>query len=552
MANLKSLSVDGNLILEKATGTQGNIDTSSTMFADSTARGLPHTGATEPAVVFNPNVANQFVVAYVDTGDGNKGKVVCGTVYYQTLGGNTKLAINWGAVALIAPGSGTSTVSPSIAFDGATNASANSLNRFVVAYRDAGDSNYSKVVVMQYAADLTISRGPVKTVASVHAQTMHVAFDPNTLGRFVITYWSATSTPAVSVCTINSSTNVITVGTALTSNGGDDNGIVFWDTNTASRFIWAGRLTHVSNQLWANIGQVSGTTVTWNGSTRLVNADCSHISGAWDPSYSGRFVIAYSSPFNGTRLGKAVAAIVSGSAGSWTFGNTYLDPTEYTFNNASTEMTSISFSNIYKKFIIAYKDTANSNRGTAIVGTLGSGGAPYITQITYGSEVPFTAASSDLSFVGQSVSGNYMAGSYFNAYRGNEGQFVVVSSATADGAVVGDIQQGHLTIDVAAGNFFEVDLGSGGSPSNIAEDIQKFITNNVNATSSQISSFDLKIIGRGSDSPTFDAPLDNIKWVGGTAPTFTSVPNDAVDILRFTTYDNGTTWYGEVVGLNFT
>ena len=59
MANLKSLSVDGNLILEKATGTQGVIDTSSTMFADSTARGLPHTGAIEPAIAFNPNVADE-------------------------------------------------------------------------------------------------------------------------------------------------------------------------------------------------------------------------------------------------------------------------------------------------------------------------------------------------------------------------------------------------------------------------------------------------------------------------------------------------------------
>jgi len=549
MANLKSLNVDGALILDKGTGTQGVIDTSSTMFADSTARGLPHTGATEPVIAFNPNVANQFVVAYVDTGDGNKGKVVCGTVYYQTLGGNTKLAINWGAVALIAPGSGTSTGSPSIAFDGASSSSSSPSNRFVVAYRDAGDSNYSKAVVMLIAADLSISRGPVKTVASVNAQTMCVAFDPGTLGRFVITYWQAAQTPAVSVCTINSSTNVITVGTALTSNGGESNGIVFWDTNNQSRIIWAGRLTHVSNQLWANIGQVTGTTIVWNGSARLVNADCSHISGAWDPSYSGRFVLAYSSPFNGTKLGKSVSAIVSGSAGSWTFGNTYLDPTQYTFNNASTEMTSIAFSNIYRKFIVAYKDTANSNRGTVVMGTLDS--APPYLAITYGSEVPFTAATTDLSFVGQSVAADYMSGNYFNAYRGNEGQFVVVSSASGNGAIVGDIQQGQLTIDMAAGNFFELDMDVGGS-GNIAEDVQKFITNNVNATSSQISSFDLKITGRGSDSPTFDAPLDNIKWVGGTAPTLTSVPNNAVDILRFTTYDNGTTWYGEVVGLNFT
>ena len=38
-----------------------------------------------------------------------------------------------------------------------------------------------------------------------------------------------------------------------------------------------------------------------------------------------------------------------------------------------------------------------------------------------------------------------------------------------------------------------------------------------------------------------------IKWAGGTGPTLTQTEN-AVDVYSFTTYDNGATWYGEIVG----
>ena len=41
-----------------------------------------------------------------------------------------------------------------------------------------------------------------------------------------------------------------------------------------------------------------------------------------------------------------------------------------------------------------------------------------------------------------------------------------------------------------------------------------------------------------------------IKWPASTGPTI-STGNDAVDILKFTTYDQGTTWHGETIGQNF-
>lgn len=42
----------------------------------------------------------------------------------------------------------------------------------------------------------------------------------------------------------------------------------------------------------------------------------------------------------------------------------------------------------------------------------------------------------------------------------------------------------------------------------------------------------------------------SVKWAGGTAPTLSTTAN-AVDIVVFESIDGGTTWYGSLVGTNF-
>ena len=387
MANLQSTTIAGG-ITEKSVVKL--VDRSSTMFTDSTASNFTTSAILYPVIAFNPQTAthsNQFVIAYADADDGNKGKIVAGTVSGTT--------ITWGTVTTITS-AGTNTAGLTIAFDSKTTA-----NRLVVAYRDVADSNYSKAVVMIVENNLSITRGPVKTVASVHAQSPWIAFAPQTPGKFAMTYWSATSTPAVSICSINDSTNVITVGTPATSNPGTDSGIVFWDPNNVTKFVWAGRLTHVSNHLYAMVGQIASentTTITWQASSRMVAADTYHISGAFNPNVADQFVLSYSSPFNSTKLGKALVGTISGSTGLWTIG---ANPTEYTFNNASTEKTSISFDpNTHidsNKFVISYLDVANSNRGTAIEGTLTD------ATIAYDSEQVFNTGLTHLDTTGQNI-----------------------------------------------------------------------------------------------------------------------------------------------------
>lgn len=53
--------------------------------------------------------------------------------------------------------------------------------------------------------------------------------------------------------------------------------------------------------------------------------------------------------------------------------------------------------------------------------------------------------------------------------------------------------------------------------------------------------------GTGGFTTTWPA---SVQWAGGTDPTLTTTAN-AVDILVFETLNGGTTWYGSLVGANF-
>jgi hypothetical protein len=105
-----------------------------------------------------------------------------------------------------------------------------------------------------------------------------------------------------------------------------------------------------------------------------------------------------------------------------------------------------------------------------------------------------------------------------------------------------------VSIDISTANFFQLDLQS--ASGNIAT----FTIAGVK--SGYVNSFVLKIITHlvSSNPDVFRqfnwASLSAFKWSGGSAPILTTTDN-AVDILSFTTYDNGTTWYGNLVGVDF-
>ena len=99
-----------------------------------------------------------------------------------------------------------------------------------------------------------------------------------------------------------------------------------------------------------------------------------------------------------------------------------------------------------------------------------------------------------------------------------------------------------VSIDISTANFFQLDLQT--ASGNIAT----FTIAGVK--SGYVNSFVLKITQSSTAKDFTWGSLSAFKWPGGTAPTL-SIGTDDIDILSFTTYDNGTTWYGGVVGVDF-
>lgn len=71
------------------------------------------------------------------------------------------------------------------------------------------------------------------------------------------------------------------------------------------------------------------------------------------------------------------------------------------------------------------------------------------------------------------------------------------------------------------------------------------------ATAGTACSFGLYVVQDGTGSRTVGWP-GSVKWAGGpsSAPAVSTAAN-AVDIFVFETIDGGTTWYGSLVGNNF-
>ena len=101
-----------------------------------------------------------------------------------------------------------------------------------------------------------------------------------------------------------------------------------------------------------------------------------------------------------------------------------------------------------------------------------------------------------------------------------------------------------LTLDLSTGSSFEVDMSS-------------FTTGNIdtltvlNKTDTNHNRSFLLQVTQHTQSRNFAwSSINNVKWPGGSAPTLTTT-NDKKDIYSFTTWDNGTTWYGRIIGQNY-
>ncbi len=130
---------------------------------------------------------------------------------------------------------------------------------------------------------------------------------------------------------------------------------------------------------YAIVGTVSGTSISFGTAQQFESGITYEISATFD-SNSNKAVFAYRDESNSNR-GTAIVGTVSGT--SISFGTAVVFETATTYDIAAT------FDSNSNKVVIAYEDRGNLNYGTAIVGTVSG------TSISFGTAVVFETAQTD-------------------------------------------------------------------------------------------------------------------------------------------------------------
>lgn len=307
-------------------------------------------GSTDPnAVGFDSN-SNKVVVAYRDGGDSDKGKAIVGTVDPS----NNSISFPSSEVEF----NGGNTGYINVVFD-------SSNNRIVITYTDYGNNSAATAIAGTVSGN-TISFGSEVVINSNGSYFTASTFD-STANKVVIAYQDAGNSNygTANVLTVDPSDNSITFGadsvfnqaTTSTGLGPTTFGIAFDSTNnrTVIAFCDEGN----SNFGTAVVGTISSTSITFGTKVEFHQEAIYGMAAVFEPSIN-KIVISYSDQSNNYN-GEYVLGTVSNTSISFN--------TAQTFAAAITQYIASTFDTNSNRVVNAYADTngPTANNGTAIV-----------------------------------------------------------------------------------------------------------------------------------------------------------------------------------------
>ena len=210
------------------------------------------------------------------------------------------------------------------------------------------------------------------------------------------------------VGTIDTSDNSISYGSAgeYTTNFGFYNSSTF-DSNS-NKVVQVYADNGNSNYGTAAVGTVSGTDITFGTPVVFESAAIGHFTATTFDTNSNKVVIAFKGTSN---YGRAIVGTVSGTGIS--FGSVA------NFDTGNTNWMASTFDSNENKVVISYKDGNNSGYGTAIVGTVSS------TSISFGTAVVFNSASTEKQGATFDSNSNKVVLCYQDQGNSNKGTAIV-------------------------------------------------------------------------------------------------------------------------------
>jgi hypothetical protein len=256
-------------------------------------------------------------------------------------------------------------------------------NRVFISYRDAGNSNYGTGVVGSInPADNSVSFGTPVVFESGSTAEIDNCFDSNS-NRVVTVYQDQgnSSYGTAVVGSIDSSDNSVSFGTPVVFNSGGNsyyNSIAF-DSNV-NKTLNSYNNSGDSESHYAIVGTVdpSDNSISFGTAVKYETGGSSSGYGqvVFDSS-TNKFVLAYQDGGDSNK-GKAIVGTISGTDVS--FG------TAAEYESGATVYVAGTFDSTNNKTVIVYVDQNNSNYGTAVVATVSG------TSVSFGTPVVFESA----------------------------------------------------------------------------------------------------------------------------------------------------------------
>ena len=340
---------------------------------------------------------NKVVIAYRDFGNSNYGTAIVGTV--------SGTAISFGTPVVF---ESAETNYPSIAFD-------SNANKMVIAFQDAGNSNYGKAIVGTVSGT-GISFGSVATFESATTSYISTTFDSNS-NKAVIAYQdNGNSNYGTAVVATVSGTS-ISFGTPAVFESAQTVYIGTTFDSSNNKVVIAYRDVGNSNHGTAIVGTVSSTSISFGSAAVFNSAQTDYASCVFD-SNSNKVVIVYNDRGNDNDAGYGANAAIVGtvSSTSISFG------TQTIFSHGA--FLESAFDSSINKVVVAYRDSDESNHGYVILGTVSGTGISFGTSFEFENNVI-----SHITAVFDSNSNNTVVAYQEDSTLGH-GYAIVISSAS--------------------------------------------------------------------------------------------------------------------------
>ncbi len=292
-------------------------------------------------------------------------------------------------------------------------------NKVVIGYRDNGNSNYGTAVVATIdPSDNSVSYGTPVVFESATTGYIDLSFDSN-VNKVVIAFQDAGDSNACKAIIGTVSSTAISFGSAVTfkaRTGANSilNNVLVFDSNANKTAVFYVDFDD-SQKLFCRVISISGTTPSYGTEVEVVGqtqygSGGGGITATFD-SNSNKVVVFYLDAGDSNK-GKARVGTISGTDISFGTAAVFRSGA-YSFSAACA------FDSTNNKTVNIYRDNDNSSYGTAVVGTVSG------TDISFGTPVVYTSHGVNVQGCVYDSSVNRIIVLYRNSAVGDTGNYNV-------------------------------------------------------------------------------------------------------------------------------